>query len=173
MAKAITYKSRLEQIKPRLWQLIDNELFLLDSGRVVIAPRMLKTDNNTNPFGDNDISDVRASHIHDLGCRYHSLIYVNLSLDELIEKGLLRLKSKSGQNSYCDIWVCEDIPINYLSVERVTFSEINSIFKQILLACNTGKCLTYVMRFAVNFNIGWLFSGKKPLDLNKLYIDFI
>lgn len=172
MAQAITYKSRLEQIKPRLWQLIDNELFLLDNGRIIIAPRKLKTDNNTNPFGDNDLSDVRASHIHDLGCRYHSLIYVNLSSDELIKKGFLRLKTKSEQSSYCDVWVCEDIPINYLSVEKVTFNEINHIFKQILLACNTSRCLANVMRFAVNFNVGWLFSGK-TLDLNKLYIDFI
>jgi hypothetical protein len=28
-------------------------------------------------------------------------------------------------------------------------------------------------RLGVNFNIGWLFSGKEKIDLSKLYIDKI
>lgn len=173
MTKVLTYKSRLEQIKPRLWQLTDNELFLLKNGRIVIAPRKLETDNNTNPFGDNDIADVRASHIHDLGCKYHELIYVNLTEGELKEKGLLRVHLKRSKNAHCEIWVCDDIPIEFLSVEKVGFNEINKIFKEILLACNTGKCLANIMRFAINFNIKWLFSGKQSIDLKKVYHDLI
>lgn len=173
MAETITYKSRLEQLKPRLWQLIDNELFLLDNGRIVLAPKKLVTDNNTNPFGDNDISDVRASHIHDLGCRYKQLIYVKLSKKELMQKGLLSLHRKYNNNAYVDVWVCENIPIEFLSVEKVTFNEINNIFKQILLATGTNKILANTMRFAVNFNIGWLFSGKKSIELSKIYYNFV
>lgn len=173
MGAIITHNARLEQVKTRLWMTLDNQLFILNSNRVILAPRKLITDNNTNPFGDNDLCDVRASHFHDLGCRYHSLIYVNLTPDELKEKLYLRVHKKRSAGLSKDIWVCDDIPLHHLSVEEVSFNEVNRIFKEILLACNADKALSNIMRFAVNFNIGWLFSGKQKLDTEKIYKDFI
>lgn len=161
MAKILTHKARIEQLGARGWLTLDNQLFELDNKRIILAPRNLVTDNNTNPFGDNDLCDVRASHFHDLGCRYKQLIYVNLCAEQLKEAKVL--KTHQGMQ------VCKDIPSEYLSVEPVSFNEINKIFKQILLACDTGKMLSNFMRFAVNFNIGWMFSGKKKLDLERIY----
>jgi len=169
MSHILTYKARLEQVASRCWQTLDNQLFLLDNERILLAPRKLITDNNTNPFGDNDLCDVRASHFHDLGCRYHQLIYVTLPLQELRKKMYLRIHRKRSKEAFQNIWVCDDIPEYFLSVEKVGFNEISKIFKEILLACGVGKTLSNIMRFAVNFNAGWVFSGKAKIDLSKIY----
>lgn len=173
MAKMLTGAARIEQISASLWSTIDNQLAELDSGRIILAPRKLMTDNNTNPFGKNDLCDVRAAHFHDLGCRYHKLIYVNLTVEELKQKMYLRIHKKRTKDKTYDIWVCDDIPLNHLSIEDAGFRQCNSIFKELLLACKVGNILSNTMRFAVNFNLGWLFSANAKLDTNKIYKDFI
>ena len=96
------------------------------------------------------------------------MIYVSLSVVQLRKCGFLI--AHNGK------WYCKDIPTHYLYVENVTFNKINDIFKQCLLACHTGVAKTNIMRFAVNFNLGWardnilwLFKPKKNIDLNKFY----
>lgn len=166
MAKILTYKARIEQVAPRLWKTLDNQLVELDDGRILLAPRNLLTDNNSNPFGDNDLSDVRASHFHDIGCRYHQLIYLTITYDDLITKGFVRPHFSKEDGA---ITVCEDISVKYLEIKDVGFNEVNNIFKQILLACGTSKKMANLMRFAVGCNIPWFFTKPQKLYLRNLY----
>ena len=129
MASILTGKARIEQIKARLWKTLDNQLVELDDGKLLIAPRYLVTDNNSNPFGDNDLSDVRASHFHDIGCAYHQLIYLNVSLGFLLLKGYLHPYINYNGDT---INVLEDLPLEYLEIKPCKYREVNKIFKQIL-----------------------------------------
>lgn len=166
MAIMLTDQVSQTQVADGQWITNGNQLALLDDGRVTIVPRRFRTDNIT--FISDDFADVRASHFHDVGCKYHQMIYVSLSVAQLRKCGFLIVHNGK--------WYCKDIPTHYLYVENVTFNKINNIFKQCLLACHTGVAKTNIMRFAVNFNLGWardnilwLFKPKKNIDLNKFY----
>ncbi len=77
----------------------------------------------------------------------------------------LREISKDGKA----ITVCENLPLNYLSIENTTFNKANSRFKRALKSLNTIKAWRVnMMRFAVNFNLGWLWS-EKELQTNGFY----
>lgn len=166
MAIMLTDQVPQTQVADGKWRTEGNQLALLDDGRVTIVPRRFITDNIT--FISDDFADVRASHFHDVGCKYHQMIYVNLTVAQLRKCGYLIVKKGK--------WHCLDIPKHYLYVEDISFNKINNIFKQCLLACHTGVIKSNIMRFAVNFNLGWTrdnllwkFTQKKNIDLNKFY----
>lgn len=168
MAKIITGKARIEQIKSRLWKTLDNQLVQLDNGALIIAPRFLVTDNNSNPFGDNDMSDVRASHFHDIGCAYHELIYVNKTLDYLQKSGYLHHIYKLDDKSNL-ILVLEDLPLKWLEIYKCKYSEVNRIFKQILAASGESKFKTNLMFWAVWHNLKWFCDRPKGIDKEILF----
>ena len=161
MAIMLTDQVCQTQIANGKWLVNGNQLALLDNGKVMYVPRSFKTDNIT--FISDDFADVRASHFHDLACQYHKMIYTNLTVPQLRKMGyLICYKGK---------WICNDIPKCYLYIENVTFKQTNDLFKQCLLACYEGKLKSNIMWLAVNFNVGWLFSGKKKITFKNLYKD--
>ena len=179
--KFLTYYSEMAQTeKPGIWYTLHNQLFIDKNNTISLVPRFFSSDSYTIPdwlawLGGGKMKwDNRPSLEHDLNCKYHSFIKVNLTKNELIQKGYLHTKIKSSGSKNIMICVCEDIPIEYLSVEKINFNQVNGRFKRMMQATNNLKIWRInMMRFAVNFNIGWLFSGKIKLDLNKLYKDFI
>lgn len=162
MAVILTGKARIEQIKARLWETLDNQLVQLDNGELLIAPRYLVTDNNTNPFGDNDLADVRASHFHDIGCAYHQLIYVKKPLNLLIDMGLLHPYTTAAGEF---INVLEDLPLGWLEIRECKYKEVNNVFREILKASGENKVKVNLMYWAVCHNFKYLFD--RPEGLNK------
>lgn len=166
--KWLTEKSRLEQSEEvGKWILLDNELFLDEDGTIYITPRNFITDNFTIPDwiawlgGNKSKYDVRSSHLHDFGCFTHSLLVVNLTEQELIEKGYLRRHKNKI--------VCEDIPAEYLSLVPVTKWEVDCLFKRAMKATYEIPARIYnLYRCGVFFNVGWIL-GHIDFDMNKIY----
>jgi hypothetical protein len=108
--------------------------------------------------------DIRPSSLHDIACKFHQLIIIDLPLRYL-------------ENTYLhdidDMTVCKDIPIEQLKVVDVSFSKANKLLKQSMQDVNIPKRICNLYRLAVNFNLNWLFTGKEKIDLNKLYKDKI
>lgn len=153
--------------KPNKKLTLSNQLYY-DSkyNKLYLVPRLLLTDDYTMPLGINKNKwDVRASHLHDIGCKFHQVIVVDLPLDTIEEKYVC--------NKFIGILYCKDIPIEYLHVEDITFNDCNNLFKRCMKDSGIPSYIYNLYRLGVNFNIGWLFSGKDKLDLNKLYIDKI
>ena len=110
MGRFITAKSRIQQVDiPGYWKTLDNELYLDDDGKLYLVPRYFYSDGYTFPglimalLGDKHFFDVRPAHGHDLGCRFHEVIEVSLSLTQLKLKGYLRLHE--------DMVVLDDVPL--------------------------------------------------------------
>lgn len=146
------------------YKLCTNELFQDIDGSIYLTWRGFSTDNftwlKTNKW------DIRCSHLHDVACRYHQIIKVNLSLDELIIKGLLIYVEK------IDSWFCKDIPAYYLEITNISRYEANNLFYRMLRSADcphTPVIVAYLYRIGVAFNLRWLFTGKNPIDLNNLY----
>ena len=58
-----------------------NQLFY-NKGKLYLVPRNTVTDNYTIPLGINKSKwDTRPSHLHDIGCKYHQVILVDLPLE--------------------------------------------------------------------------------------------
>lgn len=168
--KPLTYKSRIQQIgDTNKFCLIDNEVFETING-TIIAPRYLFTDNIT--FINNTFVDIRASHVHDIGCAYHKLIISNLTECDLIHMGLLHLNEKATErerkflkaledagkyngDTEVLVMVCEDIPKEYLSTIDVSFSENNQLFKEMLIRTGVPVAKANIMGGAVYLNAGW------------------
>lgn len=142
---------------------LTNQLCLIDDV-VYLVPRNTLTDNYTIPLGINkDKYDTRPSHLHDIACKYHEVIIVDLPVQDIIDKYIY--------NKYNKI-ICSDIPIEYLKVIKVGFNKCNNLLYNSMRCTDTipkYKCKLY--RFGVNFNINWLLTGKKSIDLNKIYND--
>lgn len=152
--------------KPNKKLTLSNQLYY-DSkyDKLYLVPRLLLTDDYTMPLGINKNKwDVRASHLHDIGCKFHQVIVVDLPLDTIEKEYLCKFLG-----SLC----CKDIPIEYLHIEDITFNNCNSLFKRCMRDSGIPSYIYNLYRLGVNFNIGWLFNGKDKLDLNKLYIDKI
>lgn len=180
--KPLTYKSRIQQIgDTNKFFLIDNEIFETVSG-IIISPRYLLTDNIT--FINNTFVDVRASHPHDIGCATRKLITSDLSEDDLIDMGLLYLNEKATErerrfletlkkegkyngDTNVSVYVCDDIPADYINIIDVSFSEINQYFKQMLKCTGVNPCVANTMGAAVYLNAGWLFKKPKPMLAEK------
>lgn len=176
MAKILTYKSRIEQYGNCKWKLTDNELVQLDNGRLAISPRFLLTDNIT--FVRGDFADVIAAHIHDIGCAFHKIIYVNLTEQQLKDLSLLKLRTNRSaeetrlQEREVEVWGCDNIPKEYLSIEQVGFHRCNQIFKEILLAAETSGFKANIMFSAVHLNVGWL-KKPKEISIEQIYNEYL
>ena len=183
--KPLTYKSRIRQIGDNnKFILSDNEVFETSCG-TIIAPRYLYTDNIT--FINNTFVDIRASHIHDIGCAYHQLIVSNLTEQDLREMGLLYLNKeatlrerkfltklkecgKFNGNPNVDVWVCEDIPVDYLNIIDISFSDNNRLFKEMLIKTGVPELKADLMGGAVYLNIGWGLKNKYIMPpINELF----
>lgn len=179
--KFLTYYSEMAQTEiPGIWYTLHNQLYLDKDNTISLVPRYFKSDSYTIPewlawLGGGKMKwDNRPSLEHDFNCKYHSFIKVNLTKDELIQKGYLRTKIKKSGSKKIMICVCEDIAVEYLSIEKMTFNQANSRFKRAMQATeNLKNWRINMMRFAVNFNVGWIFSKKSAIDLTKLYNDYI
>lgn len=189
ITKALTYKSRIQQIgDTNKFFLLDNEVFATHAG-TIIAPRYLLTDNIT--FINNTFVDIRASHPHDIGCACHKLITSNLDEQDLLDMGLLHLNEKATERE-CKfleqlkkagkykgdtnvlVFVCEDIPEEYLKIVDVGFSENNQIFKEALKACGVNPFITNVMGASVYLNVGWALKDVRPmLPTDRIFKDLL
>lgn len=169
MGRFITAKARIEQVDYKdYWRTIDNELYLDDNGDLFLTPRYLWTDGYTFPnfvmaiLGGKNSIDTRPCHGHDLGCRFHELIRVNMSLTQLKLQGYLR--------THEDKVVCEDIPIEYLSIDKASKTEVDDLLKRMMIACNIPNWKVKLIRWGVNFNINWwLKTGKKSILEYDIY----
>ncbi|MDD3236795.1 MAG: hypothetical protein PHV37_01700 [Candidatus Gastranaerophilales bacterium] len=173
MGKFITGKTEFRQSnKDGRCYALHNQLYQDDDGLLYLVPRFFLTDGFTipkwlAPIGGGRMEwDVRPAIGHDFDCKYHQTIVVNATVKELFKNGFIKIIEKLGEA----IVICEDLPLNILSVKKISFSEANSKFKRMMKAVECIKNWRInMMRFAVNFNLGWLKSGKEPIDLNKIY----
>lgn len=168
MGRFLTAHSRLEQLDiPEKWVLIDNQLYEDDDGQIYLCPRNTVTDGFTIPSiftfiaGSKMKWDTRASSQHDFECLYHKCIKVLLPEHQLRKMRLL--------HTLGSMEVCEDIPTEYLFTQDTTFNETNDRFLRMLLSVHSIPAWrAKLLRFGVNFNVGWL---DKPhhFDKNLIY----
>lgn len=189
IVKPLTYKSRIQQQDDsNKFILDDNEVFATDKG-IVLAPRLLYTDNIT--FINNTFVDIRASHIHDIGCAQRKLIVSKLTEQDLIDMGLYYLNEKATERERKDleqlkkagkydgntdvlVFVCDDIPAEYLEFIDVSFAENNRIFKELLIATGVSKAMANIMGAAVYLNAGWVLRKPKPmLEPDKIFKEIL
>lgn len=161
----LTDKSPILQSNiPNKIETLYNQIYYY-KGNAYLIPRGLITDGYTIPFGiDKTKRDIRPSSLHDIGCKFHELIIINLPLHTIVDKYTVDVG---------DITVAKDIPIEYLQVSKVTFNKCNNLLKESMKDLNIPKNIYNLYRFAVNFNLNWLLTGKEHIDLNKLYKDSI
>ena len=165
----LTSKSRIQQTdKNGYWKLVDNELYVDNQGKIMITPRYLWTDGYTFPglvipfIGDKNKFDVRAAHAHDMMCRFHERILVSLSIHELMEANLIR--------EHKNLIICEDIPSEYLIIEKVSKSFCDDMLKEMMISCGINKWVCKVVRFGVRFNLNWyLRTGKRSLESYNIF----
>ena len=166
--KWLTKPALLQKLPtPNKWLMVENELFQDEDGSIYLVPRLYKTDNYTIPdwiawmAGSKSKYDARPAHIHDFGCQYHQLIKVNLTMTKLKKKKYLYYKN--------GVYICEDIPVKYLSLIPVTKWEMDCMFKRAMKATNLIPATVYnIYRGGVFFNFGWL-GNHSPFDLSKIY----
>lgn len=167
MGRFITAKARIEQTEQcGYWKTIDNELFLTKDNTLVLTPRYLWTDGYTFPLilvpflGDKNAYDTRPCHGHDLYCRFHQVLVVNQSLAWLKLNNYIR--EHDGKI------ICEDIPLEYISVKPIKKRQADDLFKEMMLACNIPTKKVNIIRFGVNFNINWYlkYGHKSILEYN-------
>lgn len=163
MGYFLTAPARTQQVPRKgMYKLIDNELYMDDNGSINLHWRNFWTDNFTwIKKGD---WDIRCSHGHDIGCKHHQIVKVNLSVVML--KRLGYLKEHKG------ITICHDIPKLYLEVVDITGHEVNNLFYRMLKAADcpvTPKYIQLAYRTGVAFNLNWFTTGKIKIDLDKLY----
>lgn len=138
-----------------------NQVLLLNN-KLYLVPRNTVTDNYTIPFGINKSKwDARPSHLHDIGCKYHQVIEIDLPIDKLY----LEYIYIDGNRV-----LCRDIPLQYLKVVDVTFDECNDLlYKGMDCISSIPKYIVKAYRLGVNFNINWIFTGKDKIDLDSIY----
>lgn len=169
MGRFITAKSRIQQVDiPGYWKTLDNELYMDDDGKAYIVPRYFYSDGYTFPglvmamLGDKHFFDVRPAHGHDLGCRFHEVIEVGLSLTQLKLKGYLRLHN--------DMVVLDDVPLEYLNVVKKNKTWVDNFFKRMMIAAGMPKDKIRIIRAGVFFNLNWwLKTGKKSILEYDIY----
>lgn len=163
MGKFLTTCAESKQSPRRgLYSLSRNELYKDDDGRIYLAWRLFVTDHFTwIVAGD---WDTRCSHGHDVGCRFHQVVRVKLSEQQLRAMRYLRVVNNEI--------ICEDIPAKYLQVVDVSGHWINNLFYRMLRDADCPKTPTAIQllyRTGVAFNFGWFFSGKQKIELDKIY----
>lgn len=174
MGRFVTAKSRIEQVdKYGYWRTIDNELYLADDCHLYIVPRYFWSDGYTFPkfimaiLGDHHYYDARCAHGHDLLCRFHEKVRVELSLAQLKLKGYLRTHVDKQGNT---IVICDDIPLEYLNIEKVSKKWADNLFYEMLRSVGISKRIALCMRIGVLFNLNWyLKTGKKSILEYDIY----
>jgi len=169
MGRFITAKSRIQQVDiPGYWKTLDNELYMDDDGKCYLVPRYFYSDGYTFPglimamLGDKHFYDVRPAHGHDLGCRFHEVIEVSLSLTQLKLKGYLRLHE--------DLVVLDDVPLEYLNIVKKEKTWVDNFFNRMMKACDLPKRQRRIIRMGVFFNLNWwLKTGKKSILEYDIY----
>lgn len=162
MTKWITSKSpTIQSDIPNKHLTICNQLYLLDN-KIYLIPRNTMTDNYSIPFGiDKDKYDVRPSHLHDIACKYHKVIIVDLPLEDVIDKFLYTINDKV---------FCIDIPTKYLKVIKVSFKETNKLLYNGMVDTNTiPKYICRLYYIGVFFNINYINTGKDNIILDNIY----
>ena len=154
----------LQSNVPNKIETLYNQIYY-HKGTAYLIPRGLITDGYTIPFGiDKCKRDVRPSCLHDIGCKFHQLIVIDLPLRYM-------------QNTYIhdvdNYTVAKDIPIEQLKVVDVTFNKCNDLLKESMKDLSIPKWVYNLYRLAVNFNLNWLFTGKDKINLSSLYKDNI
>ena len=174
MCKFLTGKARIQQTeKRRIWKLLDNEVFKANDGALYLVPRNMQTDNYTIPLwmswlaGSPVDYDTRASHLHDFACSFHRVVLINLTEKELIDEGYLRYSNKNK------MWVCEDIPVEFLKVRKIGKFEANNLLYGCMEACGIPFINRLIIRLGTAANIGWyrdsLLDRVLEFDLEKIY----
>ena len=174
MCRFLTGKARLQQTdKRRVWKLLDNEVYKSKEGILYMAPRTMQTDNYTIPCwiafiaGSPVDYDTRCSHIHDQFCYNREALIITLTEKELRDKGFLRFSEKNN------MWICEDIPSEYLKKRKVGKWEADNMLYECMEAAQEPWLSRILVRIGVLFNIGWivdLITHKVfELDLNRVY----
>lgn len=173
MGNFITGKAEVKQSDINgKWYTSHNQLYQDDDGVLYLVPRNYQTDGYTIPrwlawLGGGRMQwDIRPAIGHDFECEYHAEIVVNATVEELRSLGFVKEITKDGQ----EITVCKNLPLRYLAVRETTFKRVNDKFKRMMEAVGCiAQWRVNLMRFGVNFNIGWLKSGKKKINLSRLY----
>ena len=174
MCKFITGKARIQQTeKRRIWKLLDNEVFKANDGTLYLVPRNMQTDNYTIPLwmswlaGSPVDFDTRCSHLHDFCCTSHRVVLIGLTEKELRDKGYLRYSDKNK------MWVCEDIPTEFLKVRKIGKFKANNLLYECMEACSIPFINRVLIRLGTVFNFGWrmdsLFDKILEFDLEKIY----
>ena len=159
MGKFLTTKSVIQQLPiRRQYRTLLNELYMDDDGAIYIVPRNYQTDNFT--WINSTAWDIRCAHLHDVGCQYHKIIKVKLSVQQLKDMGLL----KKGKY---DI-ICLDIPIDKLEVVEVSKKQINDLFYRMLRDSGAPKPIQILYRSGVALNLKW-YLNKDELVLEDIY----
>lgn len=185
--KPLTYKSRIQQIgnpNSNKFILKDNEVFATDKG-IIIAPRYLYTDNIT--FINNTFVDIRACHCHDIACAWHKIIISDMTEEDLLNEGILRLNLEATERERMFLWelyksgkykgdtdvlvyICDDIPKDRLKIREISFKETNEMFRQMLKTCGVNKNIANTMGNAVYCNVGWFYKKPyKQLNLDDIF----
>lgn len=160
MGKFLTDKAITQQLdKKGMYRVLANELYKDDDNSIYLVWRGFETDNFT--WINSSDWDIRCSHLHDVGCKYHQVIRVRLNEQDLRSRRLLVVHNNKI--------ICHDIPIKYLKVQKISGHEINNMFYRMLKASKAPKYVQILYRTGVAFNFGWFFSGKEKIDLNRLY----
>ena len=170
----LTERVRLEQTnKKRIFRILDNELYQDDDGTIYIVPRFFQTDNYTipllvAPIGGSPVEyRIEPAHLHDLACDCWEVAYVTLTVDELKEKGYYRYSEKRK------LWVCENIPKEYLKVKKVNKFQANNFIYRAMRAAGTPFLSRVIVRIGVCFNLNWYIRKWKgevvPIDLDRFY----
>ena len=157
----LTDKSPILQSNiPNKVETLYNQLYYHE-GNTYLIPRGLITDNYTIPFGINKSKwDARPSHLHDIGCKFHQVILVELPLHVITERYLKDIDNHT---------ICIDIPKEFLKVVDIKFNDCNNLLRDGMKDLNIPPHVYNLYRFAVNFNINWLFTGKNNINLDSLY----
>ena len=144
-----------------------NQLFY-NKGKIYLVPRNTVTDNYTTPFGINKTKwDARPSHLHDICCKYHQVIIVNLPIEVIYSDYLYTEYDNTVKQ---DVIRCKDIPIEYLELLDVDFNTCNNLLYEAMIALGTiPKSICKLYRLGVNFNINWLFTNNNLLYINTIY----
>lgn len=163
MGKFLTTSAITQQVSQKgMYKLLANELYKDDDGTIYLAWKNFQTDNFT--WICSNEWDTRCSHIHDVGCKYHQVVIVKLTEEQLRRCRYLVIKNNEV--------ICQDLPAQFLEVKKISKLFINNLFYRMLKAADcpkTPKHIQLAYRTGVALNVGWLWSGKIKIDLNRLY----
>ena len=163
MGKFLTDSAVTKQInKKGMYKVLGNELYKDDDGTIYYVWRNFQSDNFT--WINSSDWDIRCSHGHDVGCKYHEVVVVKLTEEQLRRCRYLVVKN--------DEVICLDLPPKFLEVRKVSKCFINNLFYRMRKSADCPKTPKHVQlgyRAGVALNLGWLWSGKIKIDLNRLY----